>query len=115
MKIISKYPAEVIPKAIVKYRKLTNSLTSKTMSRWWVETKETLDDIFADLSNKYENEKKYSYAKVGYYKAQYLISIDKLSEARQSLAPYKNLNGKYKVLYFASFSKFLWKLVHKFK
>jgi len=117
MKIISNSKTEIIPNAIVKYRKLGNSLTSKKISRWWIETKETLDDIFhnQDLSQKYKNEKKIAYAKVGYYKAQFLISENRLKEARAELNKYKDISKTYKLLYFASFSKTLWQIIHKFK
>ena len=117
MKILSKYKTEIISESIVKYRKLTSSLTSKTIDRWWVETKESLDDIFQDsnISEKYIEEKKLAYAKVQYYKAQYLISKNRFKEARKELKIYSSLNKIYKILYFLSFSKTLWKLAHKFK
>jgi len=117
MKIISKYSSEIILEPLVKYRKLANSLTSKSIDRWWIETKETLDDIFQndEISEKYHHEKKFAYAKVQYYKAQYLISENRVKDARKELKIYSSLNIKYKILYLASFSKILWDLAHKFK
>ena len=118
MKIASKYEVAVIQKPYVKYRKLKNSLTSKKIDRWWIETKETLDDIFGNqphLSNKYPYEKKVAYGKVAYYKALYLISLNKWQEARYELYSIKNINYKYRLLYFISFSKTLWQIAHKLK
>lgn len=117
MKIASKYKVEIIPEPLAKYRKLSNSLTSKKIDRWWIETKETLDNIFEDkaLSEKYADEKKLAYAKVQYYKAQYLISENRVDEARAELRKNKGTSLKYSILYFLSFSKKLWKIAHKFK
>ena len=117
MKIVSKYKVKVISEPIVKYRKMVNSLTSKKIDRWWVETKETLDDIFQDqqLSEKYSDVKNLAYAKVQYYKAQYLISENRVREAREELKQYSYLNRVYKFLYLLSFSKTIWDLVHRFK
>ena len=117
MKIISRNKTEIIPEPIVKYRKLSNSLTSKKINRWWVETKETPDNIFADkeLAEKYSYEKQFAYAKVAYYKARYLMTQNQTQEAVQVLNEYKNLSKQYFGLWLLAHSKLLWNLVHKFK
>jgi glycosyltransferase involved in cell wall biosynthesis len=118
MKIASKYQVGVINEPLVKYRKLSNSLTSKKIDRWWIETKETLDNIFIEqpeLAIKYSNEKNIAYAKTTYYKALYLISINSWKQAQEELSSIKNINLIYKILYFLSFSKTAWKFAHKFK
>ena len=117
MKIISRNKTEIIPEPIVKYRKLSNSLTSKKINRWWVETKETLDKIFFDkeLSEKYSYEKQFAYAKVAYYKARYLMTQNQTQEAVQVLNEYKNLSKQYFGLWLLAHSKLLWNFIHKFK
>ena len=106
MKIASKYQVGVINEPLVKYRKLSNSLTSKKIDRWWIETKETLDNIFIEqpeLAIKYSNEKNIAYAKTTYYKALYLISINSWKQAQEELSSIKNINLIYKILYFSLF------------
>lgn len=118
MRIASKYEVAVIHEPYIKYRKLSNSLTSKKIDRWWIETKETLDNIFSEqpeLSEKYPYEKMVAYAKVSYYKALYLISINKWRDARAELKRVKDVNRNYFILYLLSFSKSLWRVAHYFK
>jgi glycosyltransferase involved in cell wall biosynthesis len=118
MKIASKYSVAVIHEPLVKYRKLTNSLTSKKIDRWWIETKDTLDNIFSEnpqLSDQFPYEKSVAYAKISYYKALYFISQNRWREAREELKSVKRVNKTYKFLYLLSFSKTLWKIAHKLK
>ena len=119
MKIVSKYPVVVINDYMVKYRKLKNSLTSKSIDLWWIETKKTLDSIFEkdiSLKEKYSKEYKFAYAKNNYYQAQYLISINKVKDARVILSKYKFLSFKYFILYASLFfSLSFWKFIHRFK
>jgi len=119
MKIVSQYPVIVINNYLVKYRKLKNSLTSKSIDRWWIETKDTLDCIFLaqpKLKELYSKEYKFAYAKNNYYHAQYLISIDKIKEARVILSKYKFLSFRYFILYGSLlFSLSFWNFIHRFK
>jgi len=118
MRVASKYRVVVIHQPYIKYRKLANSLTSKKIDRWWIETKETLDSIFneqPELAERYPYEKKVAYAKVAYYKALYLISINNWREARNELRRVKDVNKRYFTLYLLSFSKSLWRIAHRFK
>ena len=119
MKIASVYKVGIIKEALVKYRKLKNSLTNKKIDRWWIETKETLDAIFENnklLKSKYPKEYEIAYAKVSYYKACYLISIGNKKEASQELYKMKFVNKTYFILYITSlFPLFVWNIVHKLK
>lgn len=119
MTLASKSKVYIINDFIVKYRKLTRSLTSKNIDVWWSEMKYTLDKIFEanyNLQEKYSKEFKLAYAKVFYYKARYLLSIGKKVEAREELSKVKFVNSVYFMLYAILFFPIsLWNLIHKFK
>lgn len=119
MTLASKSKVYIINDFIVKYRKLTSSLTSKNIDVWWSEMKYTLDKIFEanyNLQEKYSKEFKLAYAKVFYYKARYLLSIGKKVEAREELSKVKFVNSVYFMLYAILFFPIsLWNLIHKFK
>ncbi len=108
----------VVKNYLVKYRKLENSLTSKNIDVWWSEMKHTLDQIFQDpaLKEQYQKEYAYAYAKVSYYKACHLMSIDKKSDATDELSHYKFVSYQYFILYIASlFPKKVWDFIHNYK
>ncbi|MDQ1298582.1 MAG: hypothetical protein QG558_1121 [Campylobacterota bacterium] len=115
MHLASQYQVCVLKNYLVKYRRLKNSLTSKNIDVWWSEMKHTLDKLFDDhtLQERYKKERAYAYAKVSYYKACYLMRVDKENEASAELSKYKYLDYKYFVLYLLSlFPKNVWKFVH---
>jgi glycosyltransferase involved in cell wall biosynthesis len=104
----------VISDFVVKYRKLEDSLTSKNIDVWWSEMKYTLDKLFLgnnSLKDKYKKEFKVAYAKVVYYKARYLMNINKEKDAREELSNVKFVSYVYFVLFIASHFKTLWKLI----
>lgn len=117
MEIVSSHNAYVIKKPIVKYRKLTDSLTSKNIDVWWSEMKYTLDRLFNNseiLRNKYKYEMKFGYAKVAYYKVRYLMSLKKVKEARKELSKFKFVNMKYFILFIVSMLPLkIWECIHK--
>lgn len=119
MNISSKYNGYVMSDYLVKYRKHSNSLTSKNIDIWWSEMKLVLDEIFEnnkELKNKYPKEYQYGYAKVAYNKARYLMSINNKKEALNSLSSFKFLDIKYFVLYVASFlGNNVWSFIHRYK
>lgn len=88
------------------------------MDRWWIETKETLDDIFSsnpELAEKYPQERQEAYSKVAYYKALYLISQNRWREARKELEKVKNSSWEYRILFLLSYSPILWQFAHYIK
>ena len=92
MNIVSISKAGVINKPVVKYRKLSDSLTIKKIDKWWIENKFTLDKILdkhPELEKLFQYEIKYAYAKIDYYKARYLIFSNKKKEARCILSRIK--------------------------
>ena len=117
--IALKFKVYVIKNFIVKYRKLSNSLTSKNIDVWWSEMKYTLDKLFLEdqnLKEEYHKEYKIAYAKVIYYKVRYLISINKISEARKELSTIKLTNKIYFILYIILlFPIGIWKFIHRYK
>jgi len=119
LKIMSNYPTIVISDYLAKYRKLQDSLTSKLIDRWWIETKMTLDSIFREqpsLKDDHNKEYKFAYAKNNYYQAQYLVSVGEIKDARTILSKYKFLSLRYFILYSSLlFSLSFWKFIHRFK
>jgi glycosyltransferase involved in cell wall biosynthesis len=119
MRIISKYQVGVIGRALVKYRKLSNSLTSKKIDRWAIEIEESLDNIFKNnpsLKDKYQREYSLAYAKVGYYYAQYFVTIGDIKKARFALHKYRFLSKEYLFLYLLLFLPIsIWEFIHKLK
>lgn len=119
MKLCSQYDTYVFKEVLVKYRKLSNSLSSNKINRWWIETKETLDDIFSkdiSLKDKYKIESEMAYAKVVYYKARYFVSINRMMEARKLLSNIKFIDFKFFVLYIILFfPKNVWDFIHNVK
>jgi len=117
MKIASNSNIYVIKDHLVKYRKLEDSLTSKNIDVWWIEMKSTLDKIFSqnhELKKVYPREHKMAYAKVAYYKAQYLLSKDNKEDAKKELSKYKFVHINYLMLYVISFfPKQVWNFIHR--
>ncbi|MCT7529555.1 glycosyltransferase [Aliarcobacter cryaerophilus] len=119
MKIVFKYNVGVINKPLVEYRRYENSLTNLKIDRWWIEVKQTLDDIFdlnTDLKKKYKKGYTYAYSKVYYYKAAYFMSINKNKDAKKLMSQIKFNRIEYFILYIALlFNKKIWYLIHKYK
>jgi len=109
----------VIPKALVKYRIHDGALTNKTISKWADERRYTLDKIKKDNDNieqKFPREFKEAYARATYYDAQYLVSIDKKSEAFRVLSKYAFLDKQYFILSVVLlFPSFVWNKIQKLK
>jgi glycosyltransferase involved in cell wall biosynthesis len=119
MHICAKHQVGVIHELLVKYRKLTHSLTDKKMNKWAVEVKITLDRLFKSnpqLKEKNPQEYQLAYAKVAYYEAIYLIKKHKKFQAVKVLSRYKTVNKAYFLLFLlALMPVFFWQQVHKFK
>jgi len=119
MNIASKYKVYVIKDYLVKYRKLKDSLTSKNIDIWWFEMKNSLDKIFLGnqkLKTLYPQEYRLVYAKVAYYKAQYLLSIGDKKGAIVEMSKFKFVNISYFLLYLTSLlPNKIWDLLHRYK
>jgi len=117
--IASRYRVFVIRKYLIKYRRLSDSLTHKKQHRWWIEMKYTLDKIFTeypDLELKYPVEYREAYAKVGYYKARYLFMKNDKREAVSILSESKFVSIKFCLLYVLSLcGRHIWNYIHIIK
>jgi len=117
--IISKYKGCSIKDYLVKYRRLSNSLTSKNIAFWGSEMEYTLDKIFKEdpsLKTKYPKEYNLAYAKVAYNKARYYISIGEKSKAINELSKYKFSDYRYFILYVVSlFPSAFWDMLHRYR
>ena len=118
IKIAAAYNIAVINEPLVKYRMSANSLTSKTIDRWWIECKQTLDEVFLDnpvLKTTYPEEHAHAYAKVSYYKARYFINGNQKIEASKELRQHIHVGIQYFLLYLLSLLPVsIWHLVHRF-
>ena len=100
----------VIETPLVKYRRLSNSLTSKNIAVWWSEMQYTLDKLFHNnklLSEQYPKEIQLAYAKVAYNKAKYFASQNQWSKVRQELKRYSHTSLTYFMIYLIAFSPYL--------
>jgi len=117
IKIAALYDIAVINEPLVNYRVSVNSLTSKTIDRWWIEYKQPLDEIFSDnpvLKTTYPKEYAYAYAKVAYYKSRYLIHVNRKMEASRELRQHSHVGIQYFLFYLLSlFPVSIWHLVHR--
>ena len=84
-----------------------------------IEMEYTLDKIFTKnpaLKQKNERSCKHAYAKIAYYRARYLIQIEKKSSAIKVLSKYKALNIKYFALFLlVCLPSSIWQKLHIFK
>ncbi len=118
MKRAAKYEVGVIKSILVKYRKLEGSLTAKKMDRWWVEMKETLDEIASDdpeLTERYPREYRLAYAKAAYYRARYLMSEGDRVGASRVMKAFRYASPVYWALYMLTLSPALWDLIHRYR
>ena len=119
MLLACEYKAEVLKEYIIKYRQSNNSLTSKKIKRWSIESKITLDKVFLrfpDLKAKYHYEYKKAYARVNYLEAYYYFNIDNKKMAVEALSQYKFLNFRFLSLYILScLGGDVWNLIHKMR
>ncbi len=117
MSICSKYEVEFLKDIYVKYRMHDSNLSHSANELEWIEQKDALDKVFEEtpsLKDIYVDEYKQAYARVYYYKARYLMKIDKRRQACQELKGYANINLFYFGLYVLSFfpSSF-WNYIHR--
>ncbi|WP_300180636.1 glycosyltransferase [uncultured Aliivibrio sp.] len=117
MSICAKYKVGVLESKLVKYRMHDSNLSHSVNELEWIEQKDTLDNVFQnnlDLEHMYPKEYQLAYARVFYYKARYLMSVNEASNARVELKKYYKTNLFYCSLYLLSlFPVSLWSFLHK--
>ena len=109
----------VVPEILAQYYFHKNSLTNKSIDRWYIERFYTLNKI---LEKHPEAEQRYPQAFVEarargyYYKARYLHSIGNIKAARECLKGIRKVNRKYMLLYLLTFfPAAVWNKVHTIK
>lgn len=107
----------IIKDILANYNIRYNSLTNKAIERWYIERFHTLDRIIAshpEAEDKYPDAFRIAKARGNYYKARYLMSLNKKKEARKILYSIKDVDYRYKILFILSFfPKNIWNLVHQ--
>lgn len=115
--ISSRYMVGVIPEILVKYRKHQTNLSHSCKEIEWKEQLNILNRIFDEvpsLKADYLKGYRLAHARVRYYKARYLISINNNKLARRELYKYRFSSFFYFGLYFlVNTSIPLWNLIHR--
>lgn len=119
MQLAIHYEFIVIPEALVRYRVLGDSLTSKTINIRGTERKYTLDkiiDAYPKVGNQYPDALKEAYARGVYYDAQYSAFIGDKILARKLMKSIKGIQPRYYLLYLILFFPLpLWHSLQKNK
>lgn len=108
----------VVKQPLAKYYIRKDSLTVKSIDRWAIERRYTLDKIRENHPNyiKYSKEFNEAYARGDYYEARYLVSVGNVKGARTVLAKNISVSYKYLVLYcLLYFPVDLWNKIHLLK
>ncbi|OEH85509.1 hypothetical protein BHU72_05335 [Desulfuribacillus stibiiarsenatis] len=115
MKVLANGPAICLSESLVQYRKSKNSLTHKLISRWCVESEITYQQLeeMGALVYSTEQQQRAARAKIEYYKARYLISINHYKEARLALSKYKGSSVRYFIIYVLAYVPWLWRYLHQ--
>jgi len=115
MRIAAKEDIEVVKECLVRYRKLDNSLSSRTYHLIHQEMTMTLDDLFQDRSlyYKYQDSANRAYRMMNYYKAIPYIDKGDYRSARSFIAKILMMNIKYFILYLLLFLPFPPKIIMK--
>lgn len=108
----------VVDKPLARYYIRKDSLTQKSIDRWAIERRYTLDKIchtHADYK-KYDKEFKEAYARGDYYEARFLVSNGEKRKARALLSKDITVSNKYFFLYCMLFlPKVFWDKIHEMK
>jgi glycosyltransferase involved in cell wall biosynthesis len=119
MQICAESDVGVIKEPLIKYRKLKDSLTNKSIALWAVEVERSLNKILnkqPKFKQKYPKELQFSYAKIAYYRAQFFLKKGGKQEAIKALSKYKNISLIYFGLYLLSLMPvFFWHKIHQLK
>ena len=99
-----------------RYRVYETSLTNKSIDKWYSERMLTLSQcigIDEGLLSRSGIQVRSALNRAFYYKSRHLFSIGKKSEARIYLGIIKYDSAFYLLLYIASFSALLWRIIHR--
>lgn len=104
-----------IPKILGTYRVSSGSLTDRQISQWAVERYYTLDQLKQEnpgIEVRYLKAFEEAYARGDYYKARYLMTEGRNSEARQIMSGIVRMDYRYRLLKIVLYIPGLWGLVH---
>lgn len=117
MRIAARYNFCIINECLAKWRvHQSSSLTGKTMYRWAYEREYTLKKVIEEnpgIEKKYPKDFNEAFARANYYRARYLVSEGKKSEARKEMKPVAFQDIRYFGLYLILFlPSFVWDAIH---
>jgi glycosyltransferase involved in cell wall biosynthesis len=104
-----------IPKILGTYRVSAGSLTDRQISHWAVERYYTLEQLKQEnpgIEDRYSKAFEEAYARGDYYKARYLMTKGRNTEARQIMSGIIGVNYRYRLLKIVLYIPGLWGLVH---
>lgn len=99
-----------------RYRVYENSLTNKSIDKWYIERTLTLAQCICmdeELLSRSTIQIRSALNRALYYKSRYLFSVGKNTEARFFLGIIKFDSVFYFLLYIASYSGAIWKFIHR--
>lgn len=109
----------VVQKSLANYYIRRDSLTNKSIDRWYIERFYTLDRIkesHPEAEDTFKHEFEVAYARGTYYKARLLMSQGKRKEAREELKSISGVDKRYKYLLYLSYlPTFCWEYAHRLK
>lgn len=106
----------VVHEALGVWRILSGSLTSRQISKWGDERHYTLDCLEREnpgISLRHPSAFREARARGNYYRARYLVSLGKVSEARATMSSIAFMEVRYYFLWASLFIPGLWGAIHK--
>ncbi len=106
MRIAANYKVCSIKESTAKYRVLGDSLTQKTKARHWKELLFSLfklEGLYPELYAKYQTEFEHCYGWAAIIRADYLISIGDMKNAKKSLYEARKIGKKHLIKYLVSY------------
>jgi glycosyltransferase involved in cell wall biosynthesis len=97
------------------YRVSPGSLTDRQISKWALERRYTLTQLEGEnpgIKNRYPSAFREAEARGDYYEARFLMSESKYSNAMAIMNNIKNLDNRYRLLYYLSYFPLLWRIFH---
>ena len=106
MRVVSQNKVGVLSDFIVEYRKVSNSLSSKTLNIVSLEIKKSLDEILSQnkmLKSTYPKEVDIAYTKLHFYDAVSFINQNQFANARATIFPIILKDYRYFIMYLLLF------------
>ena len=105
----------VVSEILGVWRISPGSLTDQQISQWADERHYTLKQLMREnpgIENKYSSAFREAFARGNYYKARYLMSIGRVSEAKSVMLEISSVDLRYRMIWIGMYFPFLWHILH---